>query len=173
MVDFYSDFLINMDLGFDRAIRCHSNLDAAISIQGDLILVDSAKLAVLQKLFIWLGIRPGEVPGEPNLGCPIYKYFYRKAIPNTFSLQQREIEYQLKTYIPELDVQAVKTIGLNDNGGRVDGVQISVTSLTYGKFDLTTNQADLETYNEYLNNVWSPIANFSYPDNSQLQDLVF
>jgi hypothetical protein len=166
-----SDFLCNFDLGFDRAIRCHSNMDFGITPQGDVLLVNSTAQAVLQKIWIWMAIRPGEIPGEPDLGCCIYKYFYKRVTPNLLATLERDIEHQLKTYIPEIGVKSVSTSAEKSEYGRLDGVRIVIVSKNYGIFDLSTDMRSLEDLN--VDNISScPYADFSNAYNSQLQEVV-
>lgn len=140
----YSDFRTNLDLGFDRAIRCHENFDFLISVQGDIMETLSDADAIIQKLFLWMAIKEGEVPNEPDLGCCIYKYYYKKPTPNNLLLLEKELEYQLKSLIPELAVQSVSVASLENNYARIDGVQITIISQEYGKLNFTTTQSDLE-----------------------------
>lgn len=140
----YSDFRTNLDLGFDRAIRCHENFDFLISVQGDLILTLSDTDAIIQKLFLWMAIKEGEVPNEPDLGCCIYKYFYKRPTLNNLLLLAKELEYQLKTLIPELGTKSVSVASTSNDYGKIDSVEITIISQDYGKINLTTNQMDLE-----------------------------
>lgn len=165
-----SDFMLNMDLGFNKAIRCHNDLDLAISHQGDILLTETEAEYILQKLFIWMSIKPGEVPGEPDLGCCIYKHFYKKAIPNTFALMEREIRYQFEQWMPELGVTSVKVAGKSESG-RVDGVQISIRTARHGEILMETTQRELEDQN-LIGVVTGPWADFRYRDNSELADQV-
>lgn len=164
----YTDFLLNMNLGFDRAIRCHSNLDFAISVNGDIIELESTTDAVIQKIFLWLSIKKGEIPGEPTLGCCIYKYFYKKAIPDVMGQLQGEIYYEMVTWIPELNVKSV-TVRSESTNGRVDAVGVTIISGDYGTIQLDVNQNEMESMNNYL---MSPISDFSQAENSQLQDVI-
>lgn len=146
----YDDFLCNFDLGFSNAIRCHENLDFALSPQCDLQYTKSAIQAVLQKVFLYMGIKEGEVPGDPELGCCIYRYFYKKAIATNFGLLARELSAQLKKFMPELQVKSVSCEGPVGEYGRIDSVQITIMSETYGQIDLTINKQDLEDLNDAL-----------------------
>jgi hypothetical protein len=147
----YNDFLINFDLGFDEAFKCRSNMDFEMSAQGDIQMTKSAIQVVLQKLWIWMAIKEGEVPNDPTLGCAIYKYFFKKSTPNNLALMQREVEYQLKTLIPELDVKSVTCVGANSSEGRIEDVHLEIISNTYGTYNLKTTQGDMEQLNEYYN----------------------
>lgn len=168
----YQDILCNFDLGYDRAIRCHNNLDAVITAQGDIILTGSAQEAILQKLFLWLSIKKGEVPGEPELGCCVYEYFYKKSIPENYASLEREIAYQLNKWIPELGVKEVTVEEGNNTEGRIDGIQITILSYDYGVIEVNTSPEILEDISiGYITG--APWADFSYKTNSQLQDIVF
>jgi hypothetical protein len=167
----YDDFLCNFNLGYDRAIRCHNNLDAIITAQGDITLTRTAQESVLQKLFLWLSIKEGEVPGEPELGCCIYKYFYKKSIPDNFVLLEREIAYQLHKWIPELGVRSVSCEGGKDTEGRMETISIIILSNDYGKIEVNVSPEILEDVSMgYMTDM--PWSDFCYEDNSQMQDLV-
>jgi hypothetical protein len=144
----YNDFLYNMDMGFDRSVKCHQNGDFALSVQGDIQLTGSVTQAILQKIWMWMSTKHGEVPGDPDIGCCIYSYYFRKAIPNTFALLQREVEFELKSQIPELMIKSVKCKGSTNSEGRVDGVNLEILSYDYGKIDLRTTKGDMEALNE-------------------------
>jgi hypothetical protein len=167
---FASDFMLNMDLGFNKAIRCHHDLDFAISHQGDILLTETDAEYILQKIFIWMSIKPGEVPGDPGLGCCIYKYFYKKAIPDTFARMGKEIRYQFEKWMPELRVTAVRAEGRTESG-RVDGVQISIRTARHGEILIDTSQRELEDQN-LIGQLTGPWADFRYRDNSGLADQV-
>jgi hypothetical protein len=147
----YNDFLINFNTGFDKAIRCRENEDFYITPQGDISLTRSAIEAVLQKVWLWMAVKYGEVPNDPELGCPIYKYFFKKATPNNFALLQREVESSLKNLIPELDVKSVSCKGAASSEGLIEDLHLVILSNTYEKFDLKTSQGDMEKLNEYYN----------------------
>jgi hypothetical protein len=172
----YDDFLCNFDLGYDRAIRCHNNLDAIITAQGDIILTRSAQESVLQKLFLWLSIKQGEIPGEPELGCCIYKYFYKKSIPDNYALLEREIAYQINKWIPELGLNTVSCEGDRNTEGRMESISIVILSSDYGKIDVNVSPEILEdiSIGDIAEIPWSdfPWADFSNVNNSQLQDLI-
>jgi len=168
----YDDILCNFSLGYDRAIRCHLNLDAVISPTRDITLTSSAQESVLQKLFLWLSIKEGEVPGEPELGCCVYKYFYKKSTPDNYALLEREIAYQLNKWIPELGLSTVTCEGVKDTEGRIDTISIIILSSDYGKIEINTSPEILEDISVgYITE--APWSDFSIEGNSQLQDINF
>jgi hypothetical protein len=140
-MDMYQDFLLNHDLTFDKAIRCHSNFDFSISYQGDTLLTTTNGQAVLQKIFLLMGIKPGEVPGDPELGWCLFKYFYKSATGNTFAQMDRDVKYQFESLIPELGVKYVKCESMGNDYGRVDGVKITIISNDYGKIVLNADRS--------------------------------
>jgi hypothetical protein len=146
----YDDLLYNADMGMDRAITCHGNGDLALSVQGDIQLTGSGIQAILQRIFLWMSIKEGEVPGDPDLGCCVYRYFYKKATPGNFALLQREIQYQLSRFIPELQVQSVVCNSSVNNYGTIDAVNIIILSKDYGKIDLKATKGDVDALNESL-----------------------
>lgn len=149
-VTIFDDFCINFDSGFDRSITCHTNLDFALTEQGDIRLTKSAAEAVLQKIWLWMATKFGEVPGIPDLGCPIHSYFYKKATPGNFALLQREIQYSLQKWVPELQVQSVTCNGGKNDFGQIDTVNLTIISKDYGKFTLKSTKGDIEKLNEEL-----------------------
>jgi hypothetical protein len=147
----YNDFLINFDLGFDKSILCHSNLDFSISQNGDIQLTRSLTESILQKVWIWLSIKEGEVPNDATLGCCIYPFFFKKATPNNFAILERQLEAQLTGWIPELGVKSVSCQGAAGSEGRIENLIINIITKNYGKFDLKIAKGDLEQLNEYVN----------------------
>jgi hypothetical protein len=137
-------------MGMDRSISCHGNGDYALSVQGDVQLTGSGIQAILQRIFLWMSIKEGEVPGEPDLGCCIYRYFYKKSTPGNFALLQREIQFQLQKFIPELQVQSVVCNSATNDYGTIDAVNITILSKDYGKIDLKATKGDVEALNESL-----------------------
>ena len=144
----YDDFLINFDMGFDKAIRCHGNTDFKITVQGDIELTSNAAQAILQRLWLLMITKEGEVPGNPNLGFAIYRYYFKPNTPSVIASLQREIEYQLKHFIPELGVRSVKCESATGSNGRVDGVKITILTQNFGRINLLTTRGDMEAYNE-------------------------
>lgn len=154
----YDDFLYNADMGFDRGVTCRGNGDFQLSPQGDIQYTASAAQAVLQKIFLWMSIAPGEVSGQPDLGCCIKKYFHKKATPSNFALLEREIKYQLDKYIPEIRCQSVSVTGEGNEYGRIDGIRVEILSQDFGKFDLSTSENNIDDLHESLTSMSDAIS---------------
>lgn len=135
------DFQLNGDMSFSKAIRCHDNLDFACSVQGDILLTATNGQAVLNKIYLLMKTKPGEVPNEPQLGWVLHKYFYKPATGNTFAMLEREMKFQFDALIPELGIKSLKCAGMGNDYGRVDGVQITIISNDYGKIVLTADRS--------------------------------
>lgn len=162
-----SDFKINFDLGWDKAIRCHQNVDFQISHTGDIALTSTDSDYILQKIFLWMSIKYGEIPGEPDLGCCVYKYFYKKATPNTFALLEREVATELRRLIPELGVTSVKAVSATNDSGRIDSVELEIITARHGTIQASVDQ------DEYTS-IWDALMlDFQYPQNSQYLPTVF
>ena len=154
----YDDFLINFNLGYDGAVRCHGNLSFEMNNVGDIQYTSSAAQAVLQKLFILMSIKPGEVPGEPDLGFCMYKYFFKKSTPSNYALLQRELYDQLTNFIPEMGVESVTCQGSEQTTGTIDGVQINVLTKDFGRIDLSVTKGNLEALVEAQENLFNTIG---------------
>ena len=154
----YDDFLANFNLGWDSAVRCHGNLSFEMTNTGDIQYTSSAFQAVLQKLFLLMAIKPGEVSGMPELGFCLHKYIFRKSTPSNYALLQRELFTQLTTLIPEMGVQSVKVAGSNATTGTIDSIQINIITKDFGKLDLKVTKGDLEALVEAQNNMYDVVS---------------
>ena len=144
----FNDFLINFDMGFDKAVRCHGNTDFHITVQGDIAETSSAEQAILQRLWLLMITKEGEVPKHLDLGFAIHRYYFKPNTPSNIAALQREVEYQLMHFIPELGVSSVKCESMTNDSGRVDGVKIVILTKNFGRINLLTTRGDMEAYNE-------------------------
>jgi hypothetical protein len=125
---------------------------------GDIQYTSSALQAVLQKLFLLMAIKPGEVSGMPDLGFCMHKYIFRKSTPSNYALLQRELFTQLTTLIPEMGVRSVKVTGSDETTGTIDGVQINIITRDFGKLDLKLTKGDLEALVEAQDNMYNVVG---------------
>lgn len=164
-----SDFKLNFNLGWDQAVRCHQNVDFSITRQGDIALTSTDSEYILQKIFLWMSIKYGEVPGAPTLGCCVYKYFYKKATPNTFALLEREVKTELNRLMPELGVTSVRAVAKNSDYGRIDAVELEIITARHGTIQADIDQSDADQ--SFLEQFTGPMLDFRVAGNSQLQNV--
>lgn len=105
--------MLNID-GKSGRVQCHGSADIVAGPNRDWARV-SDNACLLQKLKLFFMIPKGEVINEPDLGCCLYKYEFDTLTASTLVELRMELEYDLKSQLPELGVQQVMADKL-DNG---------------------------------------------------------
>jgi phage baseplate assembly protein W len=93
---------------------CHGSADIMWGPNRDWARV-SGNAYLLQKLKIFFMIPKGELLNEPDVGCCLYRYEFDKLTDSTLVELRMELEYDLKSQLPELGVHQVAAEKL-DNG---------------------------------------------------------
>lgn len=100
-----SDWKFNDNLKNGR-VECHLAGDLVMGVNRDWARVSGNK-AILQKLVLYFAIPKGEVLNDPGIGCCLHNYIFDKITDTTMINIMNEMEYELKTQIPELGVHQV------------------------------------------------------------------
>lgn len=133
-----SDWLMNF-VGEGR-VRCHGAGDIKAGTNRDWARV-SGNAATIQKLKIWASIPKGEVINDPEIGCCLHNYIFAKMTVEEMLAARNEVEYDLRTQLPELGIYSVE---LTKDQSRNDTINIKLLTRDQS-FILYLGQSDLNS----------------------------
>ena len=96
------------------------------------------KAAVKQAIYNLFHTRKGEMPGKPELGCPIDRYVFEQMDSTLQSLLQGDITNALTNYEPRIQVQSVN-VELQEAYNRIDiEIQYKYSGVQTSEYDSIT-----------------------------------